>query len=237
MTEIRELEASAKRSAAAYVVLLSLCMPLAALYLIVVDKVFAKIAGDNGTMLLVLCLLPLAAYWIAVVVLGIRNIVWAFRMGHQQRTRFCAAMMLLHKYGLVVFFCVNFVVLFGYYGIMTMAALVGTRGLVIFAAPVLLPFWVAVIGWSIFATWLAILPGTAYSLQVIYGTWRVGKLSLPKAVVHAVLQFFFLTDVLDAMYLAVKKWDMGKKSSIAVGAVYVAAVIGCVVLFLKVKAM
>lgn len=237
MREVRDLEAAAKRTAIVYVVVLSLCMPLAALYLFLCGSLFPNIAGDNTTVMLVLCLLPLIAYWLAVAVLGIRNIVYAFRMGQQRKTRFCAAAMLIHKYGLVVFFCVNFVVLFGYYLLMTMAALVGTRGLVIFAAPVLLPFWLALIGWSIFATWLAILPGTAYSLQVIYGTWRVGKMSLPKAVIHAILQFFFLTDVLDSMYLAVKKWSMGKKSSVAVGAVYVAAVIGCVILFLKLKNM
>ena len=31
----------------------------------------------------------------------------------------------------------------------------------------------------------------------------------------------FLADVLDAMYLAVKKWGMGKKSSVVIAVLYV----------------
>ena len=38
------------------------------------------------------------------------------------------------------------------------------------------------------------------------------------------LQFVFLADVLDAMYLAVRKWGRGKKSSVVIGVLYIAAV-------------
>ena len=41
------------------------------------------------------------------------------------------------------------------------------------------------------------------------------------AVLHGILQFMFLADVLDAMYLAVKKWGMGKKSSVVIAVLYV----------------
>lgn len=40
---------------------------------------------------------------------------------------------------------------------------------------------------------------------------RAGKISGGAAVIHGILQFLFLADVLDAMYLAAGKWGRGKK--------------------------
>jgi len=57
------------------------------------------------------------------------------------------------------------------------------------------------------------------------------------AVVHTVFQFFFLFDVLDAMYLATEKWGRGKKSSVIIGCVYLFAVFATVYLIIKMKSM
>ena len=48
-------------------------------------------------------------------------------------------------------------------------------------------------------SWLAILPGSMYSIQVIRGSVRAGKISGGAAVLHGILQFLFLADVLDAL--------------------------------------
>ena len=102
-----------------------------------------------------------------------------------------------------------------------MGTLVGTRGLALFAAPVLLPWLAASVAFSVFASWLAIVPGAFYGIQVIRITYREKKTGIGAAIWHGILQFVFLADVLDAMYLAVKKWGMGKKSSVVIAVLYV----------------
>ena len=136
--------------------------------------------------------------------------------------------MLIHKYGLVVFFAVNFIVMFLFYFIMTFGMLIGTKGLVLFAAPVLLPWLIAAIAFNVFASWLAIVPGAVYGVQVIRFTVKGKKTGIGAAIWHGLLQFIFLTDVLDAMYLAVKKWGMGKRSSIVIMILYVLVLAGIV---------
>lgn len=101
--------------------------------------------------------------------------------------------------------------------------------------PVLLPVWVVGLCVSVFATWLAILPGSVYGIQVIRMSYKAGKISLVAAILHTILQFFFLTDVLDAMYLAAGKWNRGKKSSFVVGALYLISFIGIIILIVKIR--
>ena len=55
-------------------------------------------------------------------------------------------------------------------------------------------------------------------------------MSVMTAILHGILQLFFLADVLSAMYLAAVKWKRAKKSSIVVGIVYIVCAIGTVVL-------
>ena len=90
---------------------------------------------------------------------------------------------------------------------------------------------------SVGATWLAILPGSFYGIQVIRMTYKSGKIGFAEAVVHTVFQFFFLFDVLDAMYLATEKWGRGKKSSVIIGCVYLFAVFATIYLIIKMKSM
>lgn len=147
----------------AYVLLLTLCLPLACLYIWLLDALpvpwerLTDWADTFGKEMLVIFLvfLPVILYWLSVLVLG----------------------------------------------------------LAIFAAPVLLPFLVFSIMLTVAATWLAIIPGAFFGIQVIRFTVREKKIGPGAAVLHGILQFVFLADVLDAMYLAVKKWGRGKKSS------------------------
>ena len=171
-------------------------------------------------------------YWIAVLVLGVANILISFRQYSLGDDIYCVNAMLILKYGLVCFFILNFLVL----SLIGVVALIGSRGTILFIFPLLLPvvfFWVAI-------TWLLMLPGSFYGIQVI----RLGKAQgrfirdgekIPEqgkiAVLHGILQFIFLLDVLDAMYLAVMKWKMGKKSSILVGGLYAAFLAGIATLF------
>ena len=170
-----------------------------------------------------------------LVILGIWNMVKSFQIYKRQDMLGCINGMLIHKYGLVIFFCVNFIVLFLVYFMLTFGLVMGTRGLALLVAPVWLPFVLVMIGWSVIMSWLAILPGSMYSIQVIRGSVRAGKISGGAAVLHGILQFLFLADVLDAMYLAAGKWGRGKKSSVLVALVYIAAVVGIVWIVYKLK--
>ena len=135
--------------------------------------------------------------------------------------------MLIHKYGLVAFFLYDFILLFTLYFFAGAALTFMTGGLII---PLMLPVMSIMIFFTVIAFWLTILPGSFYALQVIRMTYKAGKISLGTAILHGILQLFFLTDVLSAMYLAAVKWKRAKKSSIAVGIVYIVCAIGVVVL-------
>lgn len=228
----------------AYVLLLTLCLPLVCLYIWVLATLpipwnsltdWADTFG-KGILVIFVFVLPAILYWLSVFILGTANIVNSFRIYRSGDVVGCVNRMLIIKYGLVVFFIINFIVMSGWYLLSTFGILVGTRGLAIFAAPILLPFLAVSITLTVIATWLAIVPGAFFGIQVIRFTVRARKTGPGAAVWHGVLQFVFLADVLDAMYLAVKMWGRGKKSSAVIGVVYLlmlAAVIGMIIYLYK----
>lgn len=171
-------------------------------------------------------------YWTAVFVLGLANILVSFRKYGLGDDRYCVNAMLILKYGLVCFFILNFVALC----LIGLVALVGSRGTILLLFPLLLPVFL----FCVAATWLLMLPGSFYGVQVVRLSRMQGKLGRGAgetdargnmALLHGILQFIFLLDVLDAMYLAVTKWGMGKKSSVLVGGLYAAFLSGIAVLF------
>lgn len=222
--------------AVCYVVLLTLCVPLACLYLWILSVLpipYEQVAEQadtfgEGVLIILLFFLPVAVYWMTVLVLGILNIMRSFQICRAKDAVGCVNGMLIHKYGLVIFFGINFCVLALYYFAMTFGVLVGTRGLALFAAPALLPWLTAAMGFSVFTTWLVMIPGAFYGIQVIRLSRREKKISTGAAVWHGLLQFIFLADVLDAMYLAVRKWGRGRKSSVVIGILYILLAAGTV---------
>ena len=164
-----------RKSTFLYVILLTLCVPLAYVYLILVTGLLDKIQEGHIGLTLMIVFLPLFFYWGLVAVVGIINIGQSFKIYKTGNPIECVNRMLIHKYGLVVFFCVNFLVLFIYYFFISMAVLVGSRGAAIIFAPVLLPWLIVAVVFSVGATWLAILPGSFYGIQVIRMTYKSGK--------------------------------------------------------------
>ena len=233
--DIQERKIGKNKLAITFVVLLTVCAPLGYLYFIIVMQMLSYVAEDGLKAALLLSLIPILLYWLIIGILGILNMKKSFQLYRDEDTIGCINGMLIHKYGLVIFFCANFIVLCFWYGLFSMAAVMGTRGLLLLFAPVLLPVWVVGLCISAFATWLAILPGSIYGIQVIRMSWKAGKISLMAAILHTILQFFFLTDVLDAMYLAAGKWNRGKRSSLAVGALYLISLVGIIILIVKIR--
>ncbi|WP_072523866.1 hypothetical protein [Clostridium sp. Marseille-P3244] len=231
--------------AVCYVIVLTLCVPLACFYiwlLSVFPIPYEQIAEQadtfgEGVLTILLFFLPVAVYWMTVLVLGILNIIRSFQICRAKDAAGCVNGMLIHKYGLVIFFGINFCVLALCYFVMTFGVLVGTRGLAIFAAPVLLPWLIAMMGFSVFAAWLALLPGAFYGIQVIRLSRKEKKISTGAAMWHGLLQFVFLADVLDAMYLAVRKWHRGRKSSVVIGILYILLAAGTVWLVIKMRTL
>ena len=211
-----------------YTALLTACAPLAALWILYATKVGETISTEASGIAILLIFLPVVIYWCAVLAMGICNIVCSFRLYRQNCVQECLDSMLILKYGLVAFFCVNFIVLAVSYSMFTLAAVVGTRGIALLFAPVLLPWLILALAGSVFFTWLAMLPGSFYSIQVLRIGYREHKIGLGGCIGHLVLQFLFLTDVLDSMYLATKKFGVGKKSSAVIGVIYIAGVIGTI---------
>ncbi len=233
--DIQERKTGKNKLAITFVVLLTLCAPLGYLYFMIVMRVLSYVSEDGLKVVLLLSLIPVLLYWLIIGILGILNMKKSFQLYRDGDTVACINGMLIHKYGLVIFFCANFILLAFWYGLFSMAAVMGTRGLLLLFAPVLLPVWVVGLCISAFATWLAILPGSIYGIQVIRMSWKTGKISLMAAILHTILQFFFLTDVLDAMYLAAGKWNRGKRSSLAVGALYLISLVGIIILIVKIR--
>lgn len=98
--------------------------------------------------------------------------------------------MMTLKYGLIPFFLIHFISI----TFLFLTAFVASRGTILIAFPVI----VGLIACGSLCTWLAMLPGAIYGVQTIRTARRMGMIG-PKT---ALLQFIFLLDVLDTVYLS-----------------------------------
>ncbi|WP_324822740.1 hypothetical protein [Sinanaerobacter sp. ZZT-01] len=212
-----------------YTILATLCVPLNLLYFTFFNSMLSENTMEtmsedtieSAIANLSVAYFILSAIYVSVlIILAILNITQSFQACHERETLFCINGMLILKYGMVIFFIVNFfsiaLMLFG----ISLSGLLISHGTLIIATPVLLPFFFTVISVLGFITWLAMLPGSFFAVQVIRFSYSEKKIGMAAAFCHGLLQFFFLTDVLDTMYLSVKKWGMGKKSSIVIALIY-----------------
>lgn len=195
------------KAAVGYVLLMNLAFPSVVVYAIV-SFLVAK-AVDSGAWVLPVFGILWLLYGIALLILGIKNMKFAFGAGRRQEAEVCVNGMLIHKYGLVAFFLINFVSL----SLMYFVFLVASRGTFFMFLPITVPV-------SMMATYVIMIPGSVYGLQVIRESRRTGKLSKNASMWHSLFQFLFLTDVLSAMYLAVKKWNRGKKGAVVILILY-----------------
>lgn len=199
----------------AYVILLTLGVPF---------YILTAWAASAVQPLRIFSLLYLPLYLLLFLFLGLLNIRDSFRAYTEKDAVYCVNGMLILKYGLVVFFIFNFLILTAVFLLGGLVVLIASRGTLIFALPMLLPWIFAIIGIAAFFTWLMLLPGAFWGVQVIRKSMAEGKLSPGKALLHGALQFIFLTDVLDAMYLSVRIWNRGKKSAAVIGTLYLAVI-------------
>ena len=225
------MKKSADKLAIAYVIILSLIPVLALPNLIFQSQVLDPNPYDPSALTtelgFFLSNLPAIFYIMLLYILGILNIWKSFSSYEEGDSTALINRMLIHKYGLVAFFLYDFILLFNLYFFAGAELTIMTGGLIL---PLMLPIMSVMIFFTVIGFWLTILPGSFYALQVIRMTYKAGKISLGTAILHGILQLFFLADVLSAMYLTAVKWKRAKKSSIVVGIVYIVCAIGTVVL-------
>lgn len=167
-------------------------------------------------------------YLAATFTLGILNILQSCQKYKQGNSIYCLNAMLILKYGLVAYFVLNFV----FYAFFCLIAIAASRGTILFAVP-LYPaigvFFFFIIG----GTWVGLLPGAFYGIQVVRFSRAQGKLTHGMAILHGILQFVFFLDVLDALYLSVRLWARGKKSAVFIGILYAVPVLIFLSLYLR----
>ncbi len=217
-----------------YIIALTLCLPLNILYFAVASKLCGPDMEHIGWVLPVYFILC-GVYFFAVFALGVLNIVQSFAACRKRDVGFCIKGMLIHKYGLVIFFIVNFMCAFLIYGIGGLGIIMGTRGIALIFGAFWLPGYFVLLGITVFLTWLSLVPGGVYGIQVIRLSKDSGKISAKEAFVQGILQFCFLLDVLGAMYLSVAKWHAGKKSACVIGLLYITGIAGCIGLFILIR--
>lgn len=208
-----------------YVTILTACLPLNFLYFWLTELIFGETMSEaqfnlSSTLYLVLTVI----YIIAVLALGILNIIHSFQTCHKKDINYSVNSLLILKYGLVIFFILNYLVIVLSLAGGGLISMIASRGLILFTLPFMLPGIIVLIMFLAFITWLALVPGAFYGISVIRLTHSAQKTGLISSLFHTILQFTFLLDVLDTMYLSVKKWNLGRKSSIVIGIVYLMSV-------------
>lgn len=202
------------KTAILYVLLLSVQVPFnIAFFLFAFSAVSSKSLPATGKSMTFLYFVIAVIYFVTLGVLGIMNIIKSFQAYAQRKAEYSLKTMLILKYGMVPFFVVNFLSI----TLLFLIAFAATKGIIIIAA---FPIVIVMLLFAVFCTWLAMIPGTFYSIQVIRFGMAEGKISSGWAVWHTLLQFFFLTDILDTMYLAVRKWHRGKVGAVIIGGIY-----------------
>lgn len=145
-------------------------------------------------------------------VFGVCNIVRSFRYFWSGQRELCLANWMKLKYGMIPCFLINYGILFvlgGVIGILSMG----------FSLLWFIPL-------NSLITWLYLLPGAFYGIQAI-GFCRKEKQKSPWwGLFHGALQFFFLADVLDTVYLTRKEFGAGKRVGTAILILYVVLGVG-----------
>lgn len=205
------MKKSADKLAIAYVIILSLIPVLALPNLIFQSHVLDAIPYDASALTtelgFFLSNLPAIIYIMLLYILGILNIWKSFSSYEEGDSTALINRMLIHKYGLVAFFLYDFILLFTLYFFAGAALTFMTGGLII---PLMLPI-MSVMYFSLSSDSGSQPFRLILRPAVIRMTYKAGKISLGTAILHGILQLFFLADVLSAMYLTAVKWKQRKE--------------------------
>ena len=135
----------------------------------------------RGMPILLLCTI------VACIVVGIANIVCAFH-NYRRAPELCIRNLKLLKYGMIPCFVINFIwmVCLGFF-VAVGSILVG----LVWFVPL-----------AVIITWLYMLPGAFYGVQVVRIMKKRQERSVIWCIFNGFLQFCFVLDVIDTAYLA-----------------------------------
>jgi hypothetical protein len=176
----------------------------------------------------VLVFLPMILILIAAMILGVRMIIEAVHHYQDHDELYCLNAMLIIKYGLMIHFIVLAIIMFNIMTLGYFALSVATAGIGFFT----LPFFIMLIPAVAVIVFLEMIPGSVYGVAVALFTREKEQWGIPVTLLHCILQFVYIADVLDALYLSVAKWGRGKKSAIFTAVVYLIALI-CSILLIR----
>lgn len=157
-------------------------LPMLFLFMIYLDGIFVLYCNENWR--LILLMIAISA------LIGLINCIFAFTCCRKGKEQFLENCIVALKYGMIPFYVAVFVLASGL-TFMTML-LIGPLSAVIAGIFAILDYAILIVG-------------SCYVISYVILKTRMQDMKAGECVLHIVLQLFFVTDVLDTMYLIAKK--------------------------------
>ena len=157
-------------------------LPLLFLLMVYLDGIFVLYLNENWR--LVLLMIALSA------LVGIINCIFAFTCCRTGKERFLENCMVFLKYGMIPFYVAVFVL---------------ASGLTFMTKPFIGPLSAVIAGIFAVLDYAILIVGSCYVISYVILKLRTREMKAGECVLHIILQLFFVTDVLDSMYLIAGK--------------------------------
>lgn len=153
-------------------------LPLLFLLMVYLDGIFVLYLNENWH--LVLLMIALSA------LVGIINCIFAFTCCRTGKERFLENCMVFLKYGMIPFYVAVFVL---------------ASGLTFMTMLFIGPLSAVIAGIFAVLDYAILIVGSCYVISYVILKLRTREMKAGECVLHIILQLFFVTDVLDSMYL------------------------------------
>ena len=157
-------------------------LPVLFFGLIYLDGIFVLYFNENWRLVLLMIILS--------ALVGIINCIFAFTCCRSGKERFLENCMVLLKYGMIPFYTCVFVL---------------ASGLTFMTMLFIGPFSAIVAGIFAVMDYAILIVGSCYVISYVILKLRTRSMKAGECVLHIILQLFFVTDVLDSMYLIAGK--------------------------------
>lgn len=157
-------------------------LPLLFLLMVYLDGIFVLYLNENWR--LILLMIALSA------LVGIINCIFAFTCCRTGKERFLENCIVFLKYGMIPFYVAVFVL---------------ASGLTFMTMLFIGPLSAVIAGIFAVLDYAILIVGSCYVISYVILKLRTREMKAGECVLHIILQLFFVTDVLDSMYLIAGK--------------------------------
>ncbi len=157
-------------------------LPLLFLLMVYLDGIFVLYLNENWR--LILLMIALSA------LIGIINCIFAFTCCRTGKERFLENCIVFLKYGMIPFYVAVFVL---------------ASGLTFMTMLFIGPLSAVIAGIFAVLDYAILIVGSCYVISYVILKLRTREMKAGECVLHIILQLFFVTDVLDSMYLIAGK--------------------------------